>query len=77
MFKKQRSLWVQELEIAEKEGRRLRREGESKKVKDEEDAGPSGPPDSNGPAPMDTQMSGLDERQGFSALNSLTKVTQE
>ncbi len=60
-------MWVQELEIAEKEGRRLRREGESKKVKDEEDAGPSGPPDSNGPAPMDTQMSGLDERQVFPA----------
>jgi hypothetical protein len=56
---------VQELEIAEKEGRRLRREGESKKVKDEEDAGPSGPPDGNGLAPMDTQMSGLDERQEF------------
>lgn len=56
---------MQELEIAEKEGRRLRREGESKKVKDEEDAGPSGPSDGNGLAPMDTQMSGLDERQGF------------
>ena len=56
---------MQELEIAEKEGRRLRREGESKKVKDEEDAGPSGAPDGNGPAPMDTQMSCLDERQEF------------
>ena len=60
-------MWVQELEIAEKEGRRLRREEDSKKVKDEEDAGPSGPPDGNGPAPMDTQMSGLDERQELSA----------
>ena len=65
-------MWVQELEIAEKEGRRLRREDESKKVKDEEDAGPSGPPDGNGPAPMDTQMSGLDERQGFFSFIPLT-----
>lgn len=57
---------LQELEIAEKEGRRLRREGESKKekVKEEvEEAGPSGAAlDGDGPAPMDTQMSGLDER---------------
>ncbi|DBB13479.1 TPA: hypothetical protein ACH3X3_000533 [Trebouxia sp. C0006] len=58
---------LKELEIAEKEGRRLRREGESKKVKDEEDAGPSGPPDGNGLAPMDTQMSGLDERSNSRA----------
>ncbi|DBA92727.1 TPA: hypothetical protein ACH3X1_002933 [Trebouxia sp. C0004] len=58
---------LKELEIAEKEGRRLRREEESKKVKDEEDAGPSGPPDGNGPAPMDTQMSGLDERSNSRA----------
>lgn len=55
-------LWVQELEIAEKEGRRLRREEESKKGKDEEGAGPSGAPDADGPTPMDTQASGLDER---------------
>lgn len=55
----------QELEIAEKEGRRLRREGESKKekVKEEEEAGPSGAAlDGDGPTPMETQMSGLDER---------------
>ena len=55
-------LWVQELEIAEKEGRRLRREEESKKGKDEEGAGPSGGPDADVPTPMDTQASGLDER---------------
>ncbi len=70
-------MWVQELEIAEKEGRRLRREEESKKVKDEEDAGPSGPPDGNGPAPMDTQMSGLDERQASLHSNLWRKATQE
>ena len=52
----------QELEIAEKEGRRLRREGDSKKAKAEEEAGPSGPPEAEGPTPMDTQPSGLDER---------------
>ena len=58
-------LILQELEIAEKEGRRLRREGESKKekVKEEEEAGPSGAAlDGDGPTPMETQMSGLDER---------------
>lgn len=55
---------VQELEIAEKEERRLRREGDSKKerVKEEEEAGPSGGADGDGPTPIDTQMSGLDER---------------
>ena len=59
-------LVLQELEIAEKEGRKLRREGESKKEKErvkEEEAGPSGAAlDGDGPAPMETQMSGLDER---------------
>ena len=62
---------LQELEIAEKEGRRLRREGESKKdkVKEEvEEAGPSGAAlDGDGPTPMDTQMSGLDERSACPA----------
>ena len=54
---------LQEQEIAEKEGKRLRREGESKKVKEEEEAGPSGAAlDGDGPTPMETQMSGLDER---------------
>ena len=61
---------MQEQEIAEKEGRKLKREGDSKKerVKQEEgEAGPSGAADGDGPTPMDTQMSGLDER---SALHS-------
>lgn len=55
---------LQELEIAEKEGRKLRREGDSKKerVKEEEEARPSGALDTDGPTPMDTQTSGLDER---------------
>ena len=58
---------VQELEIAEKEERRLRREGESKKerVKEEDEAGPSGAADGVGPTPMDSQPSGLDERLAF------------
>lgn len=57
---------LQELEIAEKEERRLRREEDSKKVKDEEEAGPSGPPDADGPTPMEAQLSGLDERYIYS-----------
>ena len=59
------TITLQEQEIAEKEGRKLRREGDSKKekVKEEEEAGPSGAAlDTDGPTPMDTQMSGLDER---------------
>ena len=53
---------MQELEIQEKEERRLRREESSKKVKEEDEAGPSGPLDTDGVAPLEAQLSGLDER---------------
>ena len=68
---------LQELEIAEKEGRRLRREGESKKekVKEEEEAGPSGAAlDGSGPTPMETQMSGLDDRSAYTLVPAFASV---
>ena len=68
---------LQELEIAEKEGRKLRRDGESKKerVKEEEEARPSGTLDSDGPTPMDTQTSGLDERSDALGLSLLPSTS--
>ena len=54
---------AQELAEAEKEERKLRRDGDSKKVKLEEEAGSSAAAaDVDGSIALDTQPSGLDER---------------